>query len=406
MPYRILSLDGGGTWALIQVRVLMDLYGPAATGHQVLRNFDLVAANSGGSLVLGGLVEDLPLTDILGYFTDEQKRRSIFSPTSAIGDALLHSALGIGPKYSAAAKLPAIERLLPKTGGAALAGIADGIEAQSGAPLHLLVIGFDYDRNRAVFFRSALATKPGWGEGQPADITLAGAIHASTNAPVNYFDAPASLPGAADRFWDGGITGCNNPVVAAVVEALVLGTIPVDIRALSLGTATVSWPLSVPGSAALPLQTPRLDPSLTVDLQKLATAILDDPPDIATFIAHAITGANAGLADPALSRIVRMSPLISPLPAGDNQLVPPSGWSVAQFQYLAGIGLDAIAQTDIAYIEDYCDAWLRGDAPNQPIRANGARFDPWNPELGYAKYGQAKAAWQALLQRGASAATV
>jgi patatin-like phospholipase/acyl hydrolase len=26
-PYRILSLDGGGTWALIQAKVLMDMYG-------------------------------------------------------------------------------------------------------------------------------------------------------------------------------------------------------------------------------------------------------------------------------------------------------------------------------------------------------------------------------------------
>ena len=54
MTYRILSLDGGGSWALIQVRALIDMYGGGTTGHQVLQDFDMVAANSGGSVVLGG----------------------------------------------------------------------------------------------------------------------------------------------------------------------------------------------------------------------------------------------------------------------------------------------------------------------------------------------------------------
>jgi hypothetical protein len=106
---------------------------------------------------------------------------------------VLHSTLGIGPKYSASAKLPAID--------SPLAGSMQNVVGPSGSPVHLLIVGFDYDRNRAVFFRSAFAGRPGWGDGQPANVTFAAAVHASTNAPVNYFDAPASLPGAADRFW-------------------------------------------------------------------------------------------------------------------------------------------------------------------------------------------------------------
>jgi uncharacterized protein len=54
MAFCILSLDGGGTWSLIQIRVLQHLYGPDATGHEVLSNFGLVVANSGGSVVFGG----------------------------------------------------------------------------------------------------------------------------------------------------------------------------------------------------------------------------------------------------------------------------------------------------------------------------------------------------------------
>ncbi len=394
MPFRILSLDGGGSWALIQARALIELYGEATPGRQVLANFDLVAANSGGSLVLAGLVEDLPLSEILGYFRDEQKRRSIFSPTRKIVDAALVSTLGIGPKYSAVAKLPALERLLPATGDRPLAGSTAPVIGPSGKPVHLLIVGFDYDSNRAVFFRSAPAGKVGvWGEGGAADVTLAAAVHASTNAPLAYFDAPASLPGMPDRFWDGGITGCNNPCVAAVVEALTLDQAPRDIHVLSIGTGTVALPLAAAGQAASPLETERPNSSLVADLGKLATAILDDPPDAASFIAHAVTGANAGLPPPLGSRVVRMSPMISPRRA-DGGWVPPDGWSVAQFLYLCDIGMDAVEQTDVGYIDDYCSYWLADRAPNQPIRMNRATLEP---ELGHVRYSDAKAAWSQLL---------
>jgi hypothetical protein len=48
MRHRILSLDGGGTWPPIQVRASITLHGLSARGHDVLGEFDLVAANSGG----------------------------------------------------------------------------------------------------------------------------------------------------------------------------------------------------------------------------------------------------------------------------------------------------------------------------------------------------------------------
>jgi uncharacterized protein len=329
---------------------------------------------------------------------DEDNRRSIFSPTTMIGDDVLRAILGIGPKYSAIAKLPAIERLLPKTGDNPLAGCMNNVTGPNGASVHLLVIGFDYDRNRAAFFRSAPASTPDWGDGQPADVSLAGAVHASTNAPVNYFDAPAVLPLAADRYWDGGIAGCNNPAVVAVVEAVVLGNLPHDIRILTLGTAAVSLPLAAFGVPPSPLEASRPDSSVPNDLKKLATAIVDDPPDAATFIAHAMTGGKVGLEVLVVSRVVRMSPLISPLPAAGNAWMPPTGWSVAQFQYLCSIDMDAVAQSDVAYIDDYCTSWLKDQAPNQPIRANGATFDPWKPEIGYAKFSEAKAAWAQLFQ--------
>jgi Patatin-like phospholipase len=392
--YRMLSLDGGGAWSLIQVRALTALYNANTTGHTILSDFDLVAANSGGSLVLAGLVEDLKLSDVLGYFEDETLRRSIFSSTRKFGDRALRDLTGLGPKYSAEAKLPVLQSLLPKSGNLPLPSAVAGIRrAGAAADVHLLISGFDYDRNRASFFRSAPASGPSWGKGQTASVRLAEAVHASTNAPVNYFDEPAQFPDRPERYWDGGITGCNNPVQAAVTEALVLGQTPTDIIALSLGTATVALPWPQPGQPPSPFTQKPTDQSLVNDLHKLATTILDDPPDIATFLAHVMTGGNSGLTAPVQSRIVRMNPLISPVKDGAGNWQAPGNMTAAQFMFLANLDLDAVQQHEVDAIAAYADLWLQNNAPNQPIRMNR---DTLQLELGYPSFQAAAAVWQSL----------
>jgi uncharacterized protein len=401
MHYRILSLDGGGTWSLIQVRALIQLYGMDTSGHTILRDFDLVAANSGGSLVLAGLVEDLTLSKVLDYFEDEKLRRSIFSPTRSLGDRAVRDLTGLGPKYSAEARLPVLQRLLPKSGNVSLPGSVAGIRRPGATvDVHLLITGFDYDRNRATFFRSAAASGPSWGTGEPANVTLAEAVHASTNAPVNYFDAPSQFPDRPERYWDGAITGCNNPVQAAVTEALVLNQKPTNIVALSLGTASVALPWPEPDKPPSAYWQKLGTPSLVADLHKLATSILDDPPDIATFLAHVMTGADSDLVPPAQSRIVRMNPLVSPVRDGTANWKAPDDMTAAQFVCLANLDLDAVQQHEVDAITGYADLWLSDKAPNQPIRMNGDTLEP-EPELGHARFQQAAAAWQ-IIEAGAA----
>src|SRR3974390_1578102 len=267
MNYRVLSLDGGGTWALIQVKALIKIYGAATRGHQVLADFDLAAANSGGSIVLGGLVEDLTLGDLLGFFQDQARREAVFSPTHSFGDRILHDLTGMGPKYSAENKLAALQNALPNMGNVSLDRATAGLR-RDGAQydLHLLIIGFDYDRNRSSFFRSSAIQSDAWGTGGQANVTLAEAIHASTNAPVNFFDAPAAFPDRPGRYWDGAISGCNNPVLAAVVEAIGKGRNPTDLAVLSLGTATVALPWPQDGQAPSPFLQQIVDPGFVTDL--------------------------------------------------------------------------------------------------------------------------------------------
>lgn len=394
MNYRILALDGGGTWALIQVKALIALYGENTSGRTVLQDFDLVAANSGGSIVLGGLVEDLKLGDLLAFFQDQTKRKSVFSPTPLFGDRALHDLTGMGPKYSAENKLPALQNAFPNCGTTLLDRVAAGVRRPgSNADVHLLIVAFDYDRQSAAFFRSSPASGPSWGTGEEGDVTLAEAIHASTNAPVNYFDGPATFPDRAGRYWDGAVSGCNNPVVAAVTEAIVKGQDPLNLAVLSLGTATVALPWPQSGQEGSPYVKPMADSGFVPDLRELATAILDDPPDIATFLAHVMTGGGVGLnKPPADSRIVRMNPLISPVKSAGAWTAPGS-MSAAQFVYLVKLDMDAVEQPQVDAISKYADLWVQDLAPNQPIRMNGDTLDL---ELGQARFQAAKAAWNAI----------
>ena len=88
---RILSLDGGGTWAIIQVEALIDLYGRDARGHAILSHFDLAVATSGGALVLGGLAADRP-RHRRGHFTQHKSANETLEDADRVPCRLIRKA--------------------------------------------------------------------------------------------------------------------------------------------------------------------------------------------------------------------------------------------------------------------------------------------------------------------------
>ena len=260
--------------------------------------------------------------------------------------------------------------------------------------MHLVITGFDYDLCRAVFFRSSEVSGPQWGKGRTANVTLVEAIHASTNAPVKYFDAPAQFSDhRGHRFWDGAIAGCNNPVLAGVTEAIGLNHDPASLAVLSIGTASVAlrWPQSARSTS--PFVLPILDPGIVPDLRKLATSIIDDPPDFATFLAHVITSRDKGAKRPHASRVVRMNPLIRPVKKKNGSWAAPGSMTACQFAYLANLDLDAIEQRQVNAISSYADLWVKNVAPNQPIRMDGKTFEC---EVAQRKFADAAKAWKMI----------
>jgi len=416
--YRILCLDGGGRWSLISVMALQRIFGDTAQGHDILKNFDLVAANSGGSIVLGGLIENMSLDRLLELFCTSGK---LFPPESFFSARRLYHwftrrLFHIGPKYDTRKKLSKLIELLAIFGSEKLIDVPQLVRKANGATTHYLIVGFDYDWKRAKFFRSnakSLANASG-----PTDASLAEAIHASSTAPVNYFDAPARLKGSlslGNKFWDGAVTGHNNPVLAAVTEALANGQGRLahhDIRVLSIGTGAISLPVVARGSRReRGLVDVAQRPGLFHDVMELSESILDDPPDSASFEAWVMLGnpvpathdgrllASELRESEEPVSLIRMNPLVRPRKDAAGNWIPPQGLSQKEFSQITNIELDARVPRDVRLLVKLARAWLDDQVLNQPIRENPYTFEP---RIGHTKFTDALKAWQARTDKDSS----
>jgi hypothetical protein len=114
------------------------------------------------------------------------------------------------------------------------------------------------------------------------------------------------------------------------------------------------------------------------DIRLLATAI-DDPPDAASFAAHVMLGGleTGDAAKPVTDGpIVRLNPLIQPKLEGNEWQLPDKSspavgkrLDIASFDALAKMDLAAVDDDQVKLIELLCDAWMAGNALNQPIQA-------------------------------------
>ena len=405
MPFKILSLDGGGPWSLIQARALGAVLGKDTPGLTLLANFDLVTCNSGGSLVVAGLLAGMSPSQIENdCFANQPRLHTIFSPSpTPLGaiDQVAGKFIGGGLyRYSTQAKLDAIRTILGAPADLTIPQLPTLFKTPLRSP-RFLFTAFGYDRLREVHFRSD-PLSPAAREDAMAPATLAEAVNASSSAPILYFDSPASVGAGAgrERFWDGAIGGYNNPVLLGVIEALAYGTARDDIRVLTIGSATVLQPLAT--------QFPNANPDLTLpcppyglknDLGKIAGSIIDDPPDAASLNAYIAMGqklpprANGRVQPQGSGNFVRMNPVIQPLWNGTDWVYPRS-FAGADWVAMRDLELVAIQPQQIAMIQKLAAAWMASDPadiPNQPVRMGYPYF---GCELGHASFAEALAVAQ------------
>ena len=207
-PFRVLTLDGGGTWALVQGKALGAIYGENTDGWTILDRFDLAAANSGGSLVLAMLLKGMTPAEIVALFASRRERELIFERNGVV-DRAIGGLFGFAPRYNAPSKLAGLRDIFKRSSGRWGPGfgalpldlVAAGLNAERAqrglGPFQFLITAFDFDAERSVFFRSDPNSAAAHFRGAPVP-TIAGALHAATNAPVRYFNRPAHV-----EFTDG-----------------------------------------------------------------------------------------------------------------------------------------------------------------------------------------------------------
>ena len=369
--YRILSLDGGGSWSVLQLMTLRDIFGNIP-GHEVLNHFDLVVANSGGSIVLATLFENWPISKSIQFFQDPEMVNRIFSKLNFWerffpSDYTRLLGWNVGPKYATHRKQQALRELLPISAATRI----DNLQSVLGTDgPDCMICTFDALQNRAKFFRSYPAS------GQEYGISLADAVHASSNAPVQYFDFPARVAhptsGHLKYLWDGALAGFNNPVAAAVMEAIKMKIDRKDIKVLSLGTGEKL--MSEADQEAFRQSAEqaekyrkrklafRAHPSQLQYFKKsilqVSQSMLNDPPDWANYAAWLYL--TEGNYDINQSALIRFSPMIHISPETSEV-------TASVIEKLYHIDKDASTDYELTMIRLCHSLWSAGLIKNQPI---------------------------------------
>jgi len=370
--FNILSLDGGGSWAILQLLTLKDRYG-SATGHEILKKYDLVIANSGGSIILAALAENWSLDDALSLFMDKKNRDSIFSLNSFKDrffpvDYLRFFGLGLGPKYSSTRKIETFRKLFKEVDKRQLSELPGFIGKDS---LKLVICTYDALNNRAKFFKSYPSESTDFDS-----VKLTQAIHGSSNAPVQYFDFPARFKAKNTEIyyelWDGALGGFNNPILAGLIEAYKEKVKLEDIKVISLGTGNKLMSMEAKDDfwslKQISIQKRRKKLAFWYLLPQAkffketvlnqAKTILYQPPDWANYVAMMFLKATTN--NKIEDQIIRLSPLIhidSSTPK-DTELL---------LRSLYDLDMDLTDDPDINKLMMCFSSWKKGEILNQPI---------------------------------------
>ncbi len=210
MPFRILSIDGGGIKGIFPAAVLATLEREYLQGGSVGDCFDLIAGTSTGGIIALGLGAGLTSSEVLRMYLDE-------------GHRVFPSRLGglkgkIRRLTSAQYDRSALDQFLSQR---------LGHKTLRDSKYRLLIPSTEGRNGEVWVFKTP--HHPGY--------TLDGdermsAVAAATSAAPTYFE-PFKQKGYT--YFDGGIWA-NNPTMVALVEAMSrFTTRPRDIRILSIG---------------------------------------------------------------------------------------------------------------------------------------------------------------------------
>jgi patatin-like phospholipase/acyl hydrolase len=228
MPFRVLSIDGGGIRGIIPALILAELEQRAE--RPIAKIFDLVAGTSTGGILAVGLTmagarrkPKYSARDLVALYEEEGDdifHRSKWHQIRAVGSLAEE-------KYPSGG----IERVLGER--FAEAWLSESLT-------NVLVTAYDIELRRPHFFKSDRARKKPERDFHLADIARA------TSAAPTYFEPAQIRSRVGDdpvALVDGGVFA-NNPAACALVESIcTYGAKLTDMTFLSLGTGELTRPI-------------------------------------------------------------------------------------------------------------------------------------------------------------------
>jgi len=216
--FRILSLDGGGIKGAFTASVLAAIEDEIK--EPIGEYFDLIAGTSTGGILALGLGFRIPAKKIVEFYRDMGPQ--IFPVTGRLGIRGLFQQL-LGTKYSHADLRAALIQVL-------------GDKKFGESKNRLIIPTYDAIGGRIFLFKTAHHPRFRYDiDALAVDVALA------TSAAPTYFAASPFPTHVGSSFVDGGVWA-NNPVLAAIIEAVCFLNVPIDqIDALSIGTTAAPF---------------------------------------------------------------------------------------------------------------------------------------------------------------------
>jgi uncharacterized protein len=221
MPFRILSLDGGGIRGVVAATILAEV--ERQINQPLNQYFDLIAGTSTGAILASAIAMGKTSQDILNLYKNKGKRIFPYSKIFTFERLPLVWQYGLSaPKFS---DKGLIEVLQEEFGQIKLSKLDKSPR--------LLITTYNTIERQFIVFKS-------WRKFDPwANIPLWEACVCSASAPT-FFPAhklEVKLEKGTKNYTliDGGM-GANNPTACAVAEALFLGKPVKDLSVLSIGT--------------------------------------------------------------------------------------------------------------------------------------------------------------------------
>ncbi|GAB4186008.1 MAG: patatin-like phospholipase family protein [Coleofasciculaceae cyanobacterium] len=253
MPFRILSLDGGGIRGLVSAYMLLEIEKKLKENNKppIREYFDMIAGTSTGSILAAGIALGYSIEELINIYTERGLEIFPYQNLFDWGRLKMLFKYGLSaPKFSNEGLINVLknEPKFQKPDGSYITIKEVGQDEK--API-VLILAFDTMYRNTTFFTSYHI--PAEGNRWYNNIPLWEICVSSAAAPT-FFPAyelkhhEESKSEGIEEDWsfphvDGGVTA-NNPSLCAIAHAIQLGHKLEDISLLSIGTGQNKKPLT------------------------------------------------------------------------------------------------------------------------------------------------------------------